>query len=118
MPFTITIPVDQQRVADLITSAIEGGSNYWLDRVEPKFAIHEAYSEGVSYGDDMIDRVVYAEDDDTAYLFGKEAIQQGLDLLGDVAGGRHLADFLVESDDAETGDVFFQLCLFGEVVYG
>jgi hypothetical protein len=25
---------------------------------------------------------------------------------------------LNENDDADTGDVFLQLCLFGEVVYG
>ena len=31
---------------------------------------------------------------------------------------RHLADFMSESDDASTGDVFLQLCIFGSVVYG
>jgi hypothetical protein len=31
---------------------------------------------------------------------------------------RHIADILSENDDATTGDVFLQLCLFGDVVYG
>jgi len=31
---------------------------------------------------------------------------------------RHFHNFLEENDDAETGDVFIQCCLFGEIVYG
>jgi hypothetical protein len=31
---------------------------------------------------------------------------------------RHFGDFMGENDDATTSDVFLQLCLFGEVVYG
>ena len=31
---------------------------------------------------------------------------------------RHFANFMSENDDAETGDVYLQCCLFGEIVYG
>jgi hypothetical protein len=30
----------------------------------------------------------------------------------------HWADFINENDDSSTADVFLQLCLFGEVIYG
>jgi hypothetical protein len=31
---------------------------------------------------------------------------------------RHYADFKDGDEDASTGDVFLQCCIFGEVVYG
>jgi hypothetical protein len=31
---------------------------------------------------------------------------------------RHFADWLAENDDAETADVFLQLCVFGKTIYG
>lgn len=31
---------------------------------------------------------------------------------------RHWADVLAENDDATTGDVFLQCCLFGECIFG
>lgn len=31
---------------------------------------------------------------------------------------RHFSNILTEDDDAETGDVFLQCCLYGEVVFG
>jgi hypothetical protein len=31
---------------------------------------------------------------------------------------QHFADFLNENDDADTGDVFVQCCLLGEIRYG
>ena len=44
-------------------------------------------------------------------------MKKGLDLM---AGEhqRHWQDFINENDDADTADVFMQLCLFGEIVYG
>lgn len=31
---------------------------------------------------------------------------------------RHAENFLKDNEDAETGDVFLQICLFGEVIFG
>jgi len=31
---------------------------------------------------------------------------------------RHFANFAQEAEDAETGDVFIQCCVLGEIVYG
>jgi len=108
-------PVPAQRVADLITSAMEGGSDYWLGRVDPPFQSHEDYSEGNSYGKYMIERKISDDEGAMAGLLNRETIQRGLEKLVDT---RHWADFAAENDDAETGDVFLQLALFDEIVFG
>lgn len=62
-------------------------------------------------------------------ILSLESIQQGLDLMAKgLLDGKdkpvkdhylqHFADFLAGNDDATTGDIFLQLCLFGEVIYG
>jgi hypothetical protein len=45
------------------------------------------------------------------------AIARGLRLMYDTQP-RHYCDFIGGNEDAITGDVFLQLCLYGEVVYG
>jgi len=46
-----------------------------------------------------------------------EAIQRGVKIMAEKYP-RHFGDWIAENDDATTGDVFLQCCLFGEVVYG
>lgn len=46
-----------------------------------------------------------------------EAIQRGVKILAEKYP-RHFGDWIGENDDAITGDVFLQCCLFGEVIYG
>jgi pimeloyl-ACP methyl ester carboxylesterase len=57
--------------------------------------------------------IVHAPDDP----FASPHTAEWLHLMPQVAP-EHWADFLTENEDAETGDVFVQLCLLGEVVYG
>ena len=45
------------------------------------------------------------------------AIKKGLQIMAEKYP-RHMGDFLNENDDADTGDVFLQCCLFGEAIYG
>jgi hypothetical protein len=44
-------------------------------------------------------------------------IRKGLELMRDQYP-RHYADLVEENDDAITGDVFLQLAVFGELIYG
>ena len=46
-----------------------------------------------------------------------DAIEQGIQLLERLYPGL-FADFIKENEDATTGDIFLQLCLYGEVIYG
>jgi len=94
---TVKHQISHQRVSDLLCSAFESGSNYWI-------------SDAYALGEDEIPKkrkLSYA------------TIKRGLRLLSTTpAYAQHWADFLSENDDATTGDVFLQLCLYGEVVYG
>jgi hypothetical protein len=44
------------------------------------------------------------------------AIKNGLKVMAEKYP-HHWQDFVSENDDAITGDVFLQCCLFGEIVY-
>ena len=129
---TVTQTFTKNRIADLLTSALEGGSNYWycIDKeqsVEPPeidpvlmpgestfFHLHWPLSDGgsVCFFDRETD-----EDEREHWYLDLAAIARGLQVMADEHPG-HLADFANENDDAETGDVFLQCCLFGELVFG
>lgn len=63
---------------------------------------------------------VYAEDDgedDFRHIITLSDIENGLELMRDEYPN-HWADLAEENDDAITGDVFLQLTVFGELIYG
>lgn len=111
-----------QRINDLLCCAIEGGSNYWIEqctdltypegktRADFEFPYLEVPMCGGSY------MVKPLEGDKPAKL-DRGAIERGLKLLAEKYP-KDWGDFMNENEDAITGDVFLQLALFGEVVYG
>jgi hypothetical protein len=122
--------VPLQRVADLLCSAMEsGGIAYWAcverTRKPRKPIAYTSPKDGAIYplmdyplckGGAVILRDT--EDEKRALLvLDFEAIQRGLALMP-VRSPRHWADFVAEDSDANTADVFVQLCVFGEVIYG
>ena len=125
MPKT-TITLADTRIADLLCTAFEGGVGYWCiiagyDKPAKPVSVwgEETIYPHVDYpltGGAVRCQVTDEEDPDELIL-DRAAIDRGLALLPTMAP-RHLADILSENDDAETGDIFLQLCLLGEVVYG
>jgi hypothetical protein len=122
--------ISNYRAADLLCSAFEGGSNYWYminDYVEPEEVTkpwgedeyHPGYiSFPFSSGGAVLIGDLEDEEADEMRL-DKKAIAQGKRIMEeDEQYSHHFADVLNENDDACTGDVFLQLCLFGEVIYG
>lgn len=116
--FTITTKVDVpvSRVADLVCCALEGGSTYWCEDFQP------AYPPGVEWGHEAVAHgapfSVKPDDDDAVLVSsGPKHIQRTLQLMAD-KHPFHWEEFMHENEDANTGDVFFQLLVFGEVVYG
>jgi hypothetical protein len=72
-----------------------------------------------SEGDSKIPAGVTVKDDVAIVVFDLTSIERGLKLFAtDEKVKHHWANFLSENDDAETGDVFLQLCVFGEVIFG
>lgn len=112
------------RVSDLLCAAFEGGSNHWYCELRV-----EQYPEGKSKADydcwwiqvpleeggvlkfDLKDDFRNEE-----FRLNLEIITKGLRTMQDKYSW-HWADFINENEDAETGDVFLQCCVFGDIVY-
>jgi len=114
---TITAPVEVpiERIADTLCCALEGGSNYWIEAQVTQFTdlevewAHEAMAHGAKFA------IKLFEEDE--YQNPKLDITAALTLMAT----DHPADFknmINENEDAETGDILFQLICFGEIVYG
>jgi len=123
MQVTITQEIAPQRIADLMVSALEGGSNYWIDRVSVESPDRKTLNGRPWYsGEDLFDGrpfsigFHYEEQTETKFLT-PEMVKDGFELMA-TKYPSHFADFVNENDDANTADVWLQLCLFGEVVYG
>jgi hypothetical protein len=127
------VEFDEQRVRDLLCSAWEGGSNYWC-RVEMTTIPPAAEAEvtrlrdaGEMFGHiypfipgvQVVLQDVTGEDSGhgTEWTLTREKLIDGLQALADKAP-YHFANFVAENDDSETGDVYLQMCLFGEIVFG
>lgn len=121
--------ITDSRAADLLCSAFEGGSNYWYMVVDKTVPTDIAKPWGNDYtptyisypfSEDGALMIADLEDEDgDKYMLDKAAIDRGKALLStDDQYSHHLENVLQEQDDADTGDVFLQLCLFGEVIYG
>ena len=48
---------------------------------------------------------------------GEKEILRGLEVMADKYPN-HFGDAIAGNDDATTGDVFLQCCVFGDVLYG
>jgi hypothetical protein len=125
---TVTTEISLTRVADLLCCAFEGGVGYWceIERYrKPRKPVAHVSREGHVFphidfplcaGGAVVCRDTEDEDRPLMVL-DLHAVKRGLALMPKVAP-RHWADFIAENDDATTGDVFIQICLLGEIVYG
>lgn len=109
---TTTTTITSQQIADLMVTAIEGGSNYWCASIDND----GPYADPKTYERDFTWKVETHEDDPAELTPAK--IEAGLQKLAD----EYPTFFhdLVGDDalDADGADVAFQLMLFGDVVYG
>ena len=126
---TIRQHVSDERIANLLCSALEGGSNYWYtieafaappaltfrtDETQVFKHIDYPMSEGgsITIGD--------LEDSGAKFkhkILTRAVLRAGLQTMAEKYPS-HYAEFVRENDDAETGDVFLQCCCFGEIIYG
>ena len=112
--------LDQQFMFDILTTAVEGGTNYWMecDKVERDERLN-------------VIGVVNARPDDEEDVGGSVYpwdIARALQLIanGDTNMGKKMQEWvrraMTEDDvgllDAADCDCIFQIALFGEVVYG
>ena len=111
-----------QRLSDLLCSAMEGGSNYWY--MIEKYV----YPEGKTDDDFEFPHIelpfyggsikITADGEKKVYTLNRKALDRGWQLMIKKAP-QHYADAMSESKaDAITGDVYLQLCLFGKIIFG
>lgn len=108
----------KQFLTDVLTTAVEGGINYWasVDEYEWDVPLGEAYV------------VVRDMEDDTTHRVDLDVIAKGIGI--EVAGkwdpGSYFAQFVIANRtngkdgdfDASVADVILQAGIFGKVVYG
>lgn len=119
-----TTAITDKGVKDLLACALEGGSNYWYN-IEKVFRTHLDTKDPDVY-DAIVDGQgvlvgLLNEDEDvngkTQWVLNREAVARGLQVL---ANDRPelFAKIALEDYDADDADVFLQLTLFGELIYG
>lgn len=138
--FNVLIPthITDEQIKNLLCAGIEGGIGYWAQIIDYQFAPGlsiEDFREGGRFQkpgnywhpSEIIPlfpgcAVIFQEavdpdfEPEGPWILDREAINRGLQLLSQHP--RHFRDFVEENEDAITGDVFIQLCLFGNIVYG
>jgi hypothetical protein len=123
----ITTEVSNSQIENLVVSALEGGSNYWYNITD--------FGKPVRYefrtDSDKIFRHVDYPMNPGGYLviesteepkrksarLNLKNIHRGLVLMA-AKYPAHYADVLNDNTDQSTADVFLQLALYGEVIYG
>ena len=96
------------------------------DKYKTQIKWKEKYQsyEQIPFNDEDI--MVYdVETDELLGYLNRASIKVGLqlmsyckDLKGKVVPARHFKNLATDNDDAETADVFMQLCVMGEITYG
>jgi hypothetical protein len=122
--FTHEIPLN--RIAELLCCATEGGISYWCyidfgkSRKPPEIdkdigfdAEYRHVCWPLSHGGSLC---LVDNEDNTEHYLDLAAVERGLKVMAEKYP-HHLANFLKDNEDAETGDVFVQCSVLGEIVY-
>lgn len=116
----VALSEQDQLKSDLLCSAFEGGSNYWY--------MIEAYRypKGMTGKDFEFPYLevpfaggaikITADGEKKVHILDRTALEKGWKLMIEKYP-RHYADAMTDFD-ATTGDVYLQLCLFGDIIFG
>jgi hypothetical protein len=117
--FTVQTKIPTSVVEGLITTAFEGGSNYWYTNLKADDADKLDDVEYWHIELPMMEGryVTFKDIDDDEHRLDLAAIKKGLAIMA-AKYPRHMNDAIVENDDGDTADVFLQCCIYGNVVYG
>ncbi len=112
---SLTFKLSEGTFHNQVTSAIEGGSNYWasidVGKHEPGWRNYFTAKFTIIEGDEKAGAV-----QDKTYELTLDKLKAGLQVLADKYP-HHFKDIVDETGDATTGDVLVQCALFGEIVY-
>ena len=108
------IEVTDDHLDSILVGCFEGGSNYWIQRVEvakDDYKGKKYASECVAAGGELY---IYTTDDDNKYLLTKNGLINGLQTYLYESTYQNWPD----GGDAQTDDLILQYALFEEIVYG
>jgi hypothetical protein len=114
---TVSLQVSHDEIESLLISAVEGGSNYWYRELDYDRSKHDCYWKA-AFGDGVY--MHHSDDYEThpcPFAVTLPRMRWALEEMSRVYPW-HFADFVRHNADATTGDVFLQLCVLGELVYG
>ncbi len=135
---SVSIPVSTARLMDLLVGAFEGGSNYWYRKMTfvlaPGLEFKDFRVGGEHAIKDWEDFPLYVipfhegcsltmfadghkREGNKPFVLDADAMVRGLDLMAKDYQ-KHFSDMINEEDDATTADVFLQLSVFGELIFG
>lgn len=104
--------VDWEMLEGLFITACEGGSNYWCKELTPlgpdELGAYGAMTEGFTVVDGESGK---------KHSVSKADIKKACQLFAEKFSDR-FTQSIGGMGDAEDGDIFLQLCVFGEVIYG
>lgn len=114
-----TVEVTKQQLQDLLVCAFEGGSNYWYEELEPLKETNKGGHTSDNFYNDLYEHGFSLRDKETGnkHVIPPRCFRDALVLMHNKHRS-HFNDIAQESTDAETGDVFLQLLIHGDVIYG
>lgn len=125
---TIKTNIPDSLITDMLVTAFEGGSNYWatLDNVDRTYFVKgESLAENVA-------RSIIADKNYKLDVYDVESDEDELELLGtmtyasiekafNIMANEYtdaFSNIIKEEYDADDSDIFFQLAVMGEIVFG
>lgn len=132
MSFTVTVTqqIDPNKIVNLLATAFDGPcvadwahaeTNMpddpdwsWCEDKSEWDNVRKCYVASMCGGDVIL---IDHEDETERHTLDKASLERGIQVMADKYP-KHFSNFMNENDDAETGDIFVQCCLFGKIVYG
>lgn len=101
-----------ENISDLLTTALEGGSNYWLNSLEGDMGAYTYYADAIA--ESMEFEVLI--DDYPTQVITRAKVVEGIRLYQEK--NEKAFDFEFCETDAGDADEVLQFALFGEQVFG
>lgn len=118
MKIKAEIEVTEEQLKDLLCTAFEGGSNYWVEcarRHEAKDTTRAEYIFEVPFTPGNY--IELETIDEELKTLKHEDLEKGLKIMAEKYP-HHMSDLMNDNADAGTGDTYLQCCVFGEAIYG
>ncbi len=124
----LKVSVDPKRLAYLLCSGLEGGIGYWATitgyhkpfRMDFRFDRERTWKH-IDYPMNPSGYIEIETESSIneikVFKLDLPKLKKGLEVMAEKYP-RHFARWMEENEDAETGDVFIQCALFGEIVFG